>query len=223
MESRMEEKLIKAIQDMAGRYSPYEVFCDWLRCCAISIANATSPHIDPIYQQRELQWKDTMSRYSRQEQDMFGEMLGMLIMALEEDIRDVIGDVYMKAGIGNKTTGQFFTPFNLSLLTAEMALPKEIKQGERITLNEPSSGCGGMIIAAAKIIKQRGLNYQKVMDVVAQDIDHKAVYGTYVQLSLLGIKAVVVQGDTLSEPFTDIKRYQRDRIWETPARKGLLL
>ena len=65
-------------------------------------------------------------------------------------------------------------------------------------MHEPSTGGGGIIIAAAKVLKDRGLNYQKCLKVVAQDLDWKGVYMTYVQLSLLGIEATVIQGDSLS-------------------------
>ena len=34
-----------------------------------------------------------------------------------------------------------------------------------------------------------------------QDMDLKGVYMTYLQLSLPGIRALVVQGDTLAKPY----------------------
>lgn len=37
---------------------------------------------------------------------------------------------------------------------------------------------------------------------VCQDLDWTAVYMCYVQLSLFGVKAIVAQGNTLSEPYT---------------------
>lgn len=79
-----------------------------------------------------------------------------------------------------------------------------------------------MIIAVAKILLQRGVNPQRCMRVVAQDLDWKGVYMTYVQLSLLGIKATVVQGDTLIEPF-DSRRYPKERVMYTPAQKGMMI
>lgn len=78
-----------------------------------------------------------------------------------------------------------------------------------------------MIIAAACAIRNRGLNYQKCMKVVAQDLDWKGVYMCYLQLSLLGIRAVVVQGDALQEPYE--QRYPRNRTMYTPGERGLLI
>ena len=128
----------------------------------------------------------------------------------------------MKAELGSKQTGQFFTPYHLSVLTAEMGIPKDISPENPLIMNEPSAG-GGMIIAAAKVLKRRGLNPQKCMKVIAQDMDWKGVYMTYVQLSLLGIKAAVVQGDTLGEPAIDPRRYPQERVFYTPAIKGMLI
>ena len=133
---------------------------------------------------------------------------------------DVLGEIYMESGCGNKSTGQFFTPFHLSELCARLDLTGA--DGSRmIELNEPSCGGGGMMIAAAKVLKVKGINYQKIMKVVAQDLDWKAVYMCYVQLSILGIDAVVVQGDTLSEP--DWRSRPPECIFRTPKNMGVLL
>lgn len=58
------------------------------------------------------------------------------------------------------------------------------------------------------------------LDVVARDLDWNGVYMTYVQLSMIGIKAVVIQGDTLAEPE---KNYNAERFLMTPAKIGAIL
>ena len=78
-----------------------------------------------------------------------------------------------------------------------------------------------MIIAAAKVLKERGLNYQRCMKVVGQDLDWRGVYMAYVQLSLLGIDAIVVQGNTLAEPY--VEGYDRSRMLRTPMNMGVIL
>lgn len=62
----------------------------------------------------------------------------------------------------------------------------------------------------------------KAMDVVAQDLDWKGVYMCYVQLSLLGISAICVQGDTLMNPYVKGKT-ERSHILITPMKAGMLL
>lgn len=127
------------------------------------------------------------------ELQLFCEMTGMLWLTFEEEIDDYLGKIYMEGNMGNKQTGQFFTPFNLAELTARL----RIERGKQVFLNEPASGGGAMILAAAKIMKESGDNYQELMKVVAQDLDWNGVYMTYIQLSMAGIVAKVIQGDTL--------------------------
>ena len=35
------KEIVKTIQEMAGRYSAYEIFTDWIRCLALSIEQST--------------------------------------------------------------------------------------------------------------------------------------------------------------------------------------
>ena len=149
-------------------------------------------------------------------------MFYLMSCALEENIEDVLGDVFMKSGCYSKALGQFFTPFHLSKLTAAMRVPDNISENDKITINEPSTGGGGMIIGFASVLKDRGINYQKIMDVTAQDLDWKGVYMSYLQFSLLGISATVVQGDTLLEPYTE-GAYPEHRVFRTPRRLGVII
>lgn len=161
-------------------------------------------------------------KYTAAELELLGEMMGMLALEFDDaDPRDILGEVYMAAGCGSKVTGQFFTPFHVSELCARVSL-KNVQDGNDITINEPSAGGGGMIIAAAKALKDKGINYQHRMNVTAQDLDWNGVYMTYVQLSLLGIKARVIQGNTLTEPYTG-SDYPQDRVLKTPAYMGVLI
>ena len=214
-----EGKLIEAIGGMSGRYSGYQIFSDWVEMCALSISNSCHVIHGKLWQKREQRYLDLAKRYTPEELEQFAQMLGYLIMAMEEDMRDVLGEVYMRAGLGNKITGQFFTPFHLSELCARVCVDIQKidpKSTEPITLSEPSCGGGGMIIATAKVLRNNGINFQRRLRVVAQDLDWKGVYMTYLQLSLLGIQARVVQGDTLCNPY-DPERTPRSHILETPA------
>lgn len=147
-------------------------------------------------------------------------MMAMLVETLEYDMTDVLGQIYMESGMGSKAAGQFFTPYHLSYLCAELSMPEPDDNGI-YRINEPSCGGGGMIIAVAQVLKERGINYQKQMRVVAQDLDWKGVYMCYLQLSLLGINAIVVQGDTLADPYK--KGYPPERVLYTPCKMGVLV
>lgn len=214
-------EIINRINSLSGSRSPYEVFSDWVKIMALSIQNVSFPfRQDEVWRMREKQYLQTMEPYGKQGK-IFSEMFALLTMLLEEEVTDALGEIYMEAGMGSKNTGQFFTPFHVSCACAQLALDGWDGK-EKISLNEPSCGGGGMIIAAAKILKDKGINYQHYLKVTAQDLDWKAVYMCYVQLSLLGIDAEVVQGNTLSDPYIPGKM-PPECVFYTPKRLGALL
>ena len=217
------KEIVGLIEKMSGKYSPYMIFSDWIKMASISIQNVCCLFHDSIWQQREQMYLDTVSRYTEDEQLIFCRMNALLVEAFEERIGDILGEIYMEAGCGNKNTGQFFTPFHISELTSNLAIQNLITSfdGKMIKLNEPSSGGGGMIIGTAKALKEAGIDYQRYLQVIAQDLDWNGVYMTYLQLSLLGIDALVVQGDTLMEPYQ--KGYPEERVLRTPRHMGVLI
>ena len=216
-----EKNIIKRIERLAGKYNPYNIFNDWITMLGLSIANACTAIHGKVYNEREEWYKSIMNKYTKEEFDAFAEMTAYLVESLEEEMTDVLGGVFMLSGAGNDRLGQFFTPFHLSELNAKIALDKMDLTEEKLKINEPSSGGGGMIIAVAKVLREMGIDYQKKMEVVAQDLDWNGVFMSYVQFSLLGIDAIVVQGDTLIEPY--VKGYPEGRILRTPRNRGALI
>lgn len=212
--------IIKCIESISGSYSCYEVFTDWIMCCSLAISNSMDMFHGKLWKDRENMYMNTIKKYTKEEQQKLSEMFCMLAETLESDFTDVLGGIYMESGMGSKAAGQFFTPYHLSKLCAELALPEPDENGI-YRINEPSCGGGGMIIAFASALKEKGVDYQRKMKVVAQDLDWKGVYMCYLQLSLLGIKAVCVQGNTLMEPY--INTYPKDRVLYTPAEMGVLI
>lgn len=220
--SDAENEIISIIEKMSGKYTPYVIFSDWVKMDALSIQNSCDVIHGRVWKDREQQYLDVARKYTHDELMEFCKMSGLLTVAFDENgINDYLGNIYMKSGAGSKSTGQFFTPFHLSVLTASVAL-KNVTKEQKIPMNEPSTGGGGMILAAAKVLQEKGINYQRCLDVTAQDLDWNGVYMTYVQLSLIGVKAIVIQGDTLSEPYVQ-GNYPSEKVMKTPAWMGALL
>ncbi len=213
-------ELQRAILSMAGRYTAYEIFMDWIECVALSISNTVNMIHGKIWQDREDKFKSILNKYTPEERQKFPEMMAWLIEELEDDPRDVLGEVFMRSGMGSDAGGQFFTPFNISKMMAAVQV-KAPAEGEKVTISEPSCGSGGSIIAAALELKSQGVNYQKCMRVVCQDLDWRCVFMAYVQLSYMGIDAICVQGDTLCDPYR--KGYPEHRTLRTPANMGALI
>lgn len=214
--------IVKIINSVSGQYSTHQVFSDWVCMMALSIANSCTLHINKVYEDRENQFKLVSNKYTEEELERLAEAMAYLTEEMEEP-RDVLGEIYMAGQFGSKGTGQFFTPYHLSELTAELVYGKNLVRANdgKYHAHEPSCGAGGMIIALANILKNDGINYQRELEVVAQDLDWNCVYMCYVQLSLMGISAVVVQGDTLAEPLS--KETPEHRVLYTPKKRGALI
>ena len=210
-------EIIKMLNSMSGSRSTYDVFSDWVKLMALSIQNSCQIFHDAIWNAREGEYLKTITPYGTDGMK-FVEMAGMLAETMETEMSDFLGEIYMESGCGNKNTGQFFTPFHLSYACARLSLCGK-DHSKPIAINEPSCGGGGMIIAAAKTLKDCGVNYQCSMKVVAQDLDWKAVYMCYVQLSLLGINAIVIQGNTLTETWNS---RPKECIFRTPKNMGIM-
>ncbi len=200
-------EMLKYFKELSYRHNLWKVYSDFLEMSAISIRCCT----DIIYKIKgEKRYKDILDSYNDKEKEMFPKILGELVMALETP-GDYLGEVFMELELGNKWKGQFFTPYNLCLLTASVAIQDmkdKIREKGFISLNEPACGGGAMIIAVAQIMREKGFNPQRQLKVIAQDLDQKAVYMSYIQLSLLGIPAQICHANTLSLEVFD--------VWETP-------
>ena len=220
------EDIIAIISAASGAFSPYQIFYDWVECLALATANSSTLFHDEIWQEREKRYLDVMNRHSEKTRQQFLEMTAVLMDTYENGFDDVLGDIYMKSGCGNGHLGQFFTPYHISQLTAAAGLETQLHQNQQddgiIRLNEPSTGGGANIIAAAEYLHNKGIDYQKRLRVVAQDLDWLAVYMTYIACSYYGIDALVVQGDTLLNPYAPGKTPER-HILRTPRNRGCLI
>ena len=161
---------------------------------------------------------EILSAYDKNEKESFEQMKEIIyeicFNASESgEYHDFLGDIYMMSKTSSKNAGQFFTPYSLSRLNATLAMQHdEIKRDVNgiIKINEPSCGSGGQVIAAVDFLSKQGINYVTDLFVVAQDIDRRCVHMCYVQLSLLGVPAIVKLQNTIkNEPTSD--------VWFTPA------
>lgn len=200
--------IINLIQDIGYRHGTWQVYSDFLELAAITISNA----VDKIqFSEREKRYLETISRYSKDEVIKITQIFTELVNALEVDIEDVLGRVYQELGLGNKWMGQFFTPFQISFAAGKMTvhdLKGTIKRKGYVTVNEPTAGGGSMILGLCKAMLEEGINYQKHMLVVAQDLDIRAVFMSYIQLSLAGVPAIVIHGNSLL--------FEERNRWYTP-------
>ena len=133
-------------------------------CGALAISNLADL---TQYDEREEQYKQIMKNYSEKERktmaEIFGKIFGLLSSVVYDDgvFSDYLGEIFMNCNMGNKNTGQFFTPYHVSKMCAKIAIGTPNKaDGKILTLCEPCCGSGGMVLAAMDVLKNDfGINY----------------------------------------------------------------
>jgi len=199
-----QQEIIKLIRQAAYSKDIYRVFNDFLEMSAITISN----HCDFTHrEEREARYLDIIRSYDKREQALFPEMFARLVMALDEKVattgpEDVLGPVFHEMEMHNHFKGQFFTPQCVSDMMSMMACGDDTQSAimERgyITVCEPTCGSGVMLTSFCKTMVKHNLNYCTQMVATAIDIDAKCAYMTYLQLSLYGVPAVVIHGNSLT-------------------------
>lgn len=198
--------MIKLFNQLAYRYSLWDIYSDFIELTALTI-NSSMQIINRS--KNEKRYAEIMKKYKESEQAIFPKLLGELVITMDEKQSDILGELFMEMELGSKNKGQFFTPYNLCLLTSEITFNEEdLKEKGYIELNEPCVGGGAMVLAFSEVMRRHGYNPQKQLKVICQDFDLKAVYMAYVQLSLVGIPAAIYHMNTLS-----LECYSE---WKTP-------
>lgn len=202
--TRGEQKAFVKIFDSICQWnSRWDRWNDMIMLFAIEIANT----VDAEHRaERNKTYAAIARKYKPQEFQVFADLFAELVNNLERNpFQDFLGSMYMELGLGNDHAGQFFTPYDVCRMMAEITVPKEFPQFERpgyITINDPACGAGATLIAAAQVLHTRGINYQQRVVFIAQDIDQTVALMCYVQMSLIGCSGYVRVGDTISDPTT---------------------
>jgi hypothetical protein len=204
-----QKEIAKLIRLNAQRHRLHRVFADFCEMAAISLSNA----VDRLHRERrEARYLQIVAPYSAEEVHRFPMMLAHLVESLQAGFLDSLGTLFMSFEFGDQWKGQFFTPYPVASLMARLTLgdlKADVERDGFVTVGEPASGAGAMVIAVAEAALDCGVNFQEAMHVTAQDIDATAVHMTYVQLALLHVPAIVVHGNTLT-----LKEWDH---WVTPA------
>ena len=189
------------IKQLSYTRHTWQVWQDFCELAALSLANATM-----FSEAREARYMDTIGRYEPKEVQLFPKLLGMVTEALEVEFQDFLGQMFMDLEMGNKWRGQFFTPYSVCKMMAQMSFlnPDEFNDGKIVTLNEPACGGGAMVIASCECLRDAGINFQDQLRVIAQDVDITSAHMCFIQLSLIGCQAHVVVGNTLALECRDV-------------------
>jgi Type I restriction-modification system methyltransferase subunit len=148
-------------------------------------------------------------------------MLTIISLALDDNPKQgFLGDLFMTLQLNDaEFSKQIFTPYYVADLICSLSYPQITTSWSSVA--DSTCGSGDMLIAAAHNYQKQGVNYQRDILFVGQDISLVAVCMCYIQLSLLGCSGYVVHGDIfdspgLSENGSPLFPVHNESIWYTP-------
>lgn len=200
-------QFVAVFMDTARHLRRWEVFSDFITLAAseLDIARIRTP--ENIERSREI-----CAKYGESDISNFHALFGLMVCALEAKFHDFLGAIFMELELGDDRNGQYFTPYNVQSLLAKLLRPdvdETIRREGFVTVSDPASGAAGMIVAYAEYLLEAGYNPSEQMFGSCIDIDPIAAGMAFIQLSLLGIPAEVVTGNTLT--------MQLNRVRYTPV------
>lgn len=193
----LKKQIVKLLEKNATSRRIPQVWDDWISTMALAYRSVTLPPTE----EEAAGWDKTLDKYDEEERDRFKTAHELLVQAFELEPGDHLGEIYMQLPHGGEGMGQFFTPYSLSKTLTAMSAPnleEWAENGRILTVHEPSVGAGGMIIAFVETAREQGVNYQRQVLVDCGDIDLTAVQMAYIQLSIMGIPALVRHMNTLT-------------------------
>lgn len=208
IENQAKRNLVKMLIELGNRHGVHEVFVDFLELSALAISNRFDRAFN---EEREQRYLNIEKGYAQEDMNRYAEMLAQLFMSLQHEaetgkVNDVLGPIYHELCLHNKWRGQFFTPQEVCDMMGSITLGKP--QEKMITVMEPCVGSGAMVLGFVNAMIDQKLNYIHHLKVRAVDNDLKCVHMAYLQLSLYGIPAIVVHGNSLTN--------EHWSAWRTP-------
>ena len=189
-----------------------EAFGDFVRLARAALANS-------VYFSREIEeeYMRIAKGYDRHDLEIMAQLLGELIVRIQKRPSDLLGGLYMYENLGKGRAGQFFTPYNVSVMTAKITfdaktLLEAIESKGWASVADPAVGAGGMLIATWESARDAGIDPMEKVWFYGMDIDDTCAAMTYIQLSALGAAATVVTGNCITG--------EKNRMLHTPAALG---
>lgn len=217
-----QKEFMNIFHELCYSRQPWEVWTDVVTMMACSIANAAD-RTEGRHEKREKEYAECLKRVGSVEKPV--QLLAVIVNALEEDPeQDFLGQMYMRLNLGNHWKGQFFTPYNVCRMMAEMnfgaGAKAEAESKGYLSVCDPCVGAGAMLIAAANAMKRAEINYQTNAVFVGQDIDRIVAMMAYIQISLIGCPGYIIIGNSLTNPPTGHVLFPQDtegqEVWITP-------
>jgi Type I restriction-modification system methyltransferase subunit len=199
-------ELMKLLEQ-AGRNEgmrPVNAFERFLEMAFCAIRGQTLAPNSTAWEENEANYERCLGRLQQPEatRQLFAEALGLTALAMEERYADFLGPIWMEIG-SSAQLGQFFTPHELCKMIALMSIedPRALMESKGrpyITCHEPAAGMGGMVLAAAEVMQEQGLDPALNCFWQMIELDYTVFKGCYVQTALAGIAGILHHGNTLT-------------------------
>lgn len=226
--SELKKQFVGSIQGISGgRHSLHTLFSDWLEIAAIALhqlpyQSGDSPK-DNAFDSLEQSYLERIKPYSREDLNAFSKLLHITMLAHHIEYGDFLGEIASETELLNRRGGQFFTPYHLCRAMAKMTFGNvraHVEKKGLLLVSEPASGSGALVIASAEEIASQGIHPCSCIQFDCTDISRDAFNMTYIQLSALGLQAVVRHGNTLSMEFWESRPTPQLRLFDKWLRQN---
>ena len=211
----------KILNNLSYSKNRGKIFSDWLEIAAITLRqmpfNAGELPKDETYQQYEQQYLESIRPYDRQELTEFSKLLALTIEGIQSHSCDFLGEICSSLELTNERAGQFFTPYTISTAMAATMMgdvKQQVQDKGIITISDPASGAGGILIAAAHEVAKQKIDPRSHIQFHATDISRNCFNMTYIQLSLMDLQAVIQHGNTLSMEMWETRKTPQMMLFE---------
>ncbi|MBC3214747.1 N-6 DNA methylase [Serratia fonticola] len=197
------KQFISIFAHTARHLRRWDVFSDFITLAASEMDLARVRTAENIERSRKI-----LTRYEKSDIDNLHRLFQLMVCALESKFHDFLGSIFMELELGSGDMGQYFTPYSVQSLMARMLIPgiKETIDREGFaTISDPACGSAGMIVAYAECLLEADINPSAHLFASCIDIDPIAADMAFIQLSLLGIAAEVVTGNTLTMQLSRVR------------------
>lgn len=160
----------------------WDVFSDFITLAANELDMARIRTPENIESCRKI-----CARYDAEDIKNLHTLFNLMVCALDAKFHDFLGSIFMELELGSGDMGQYFTPYCVQSMMARMLIPgiKDVIEKEGFA-------------TLAECLLEAGFNPSSQLFVSCIDIDAIAADMAFIQLSLLGIAAEVVTGNTLT-------------------------
>lgn len=208
-------EMLKIVESQLHRHDPGTFFTDCLTLWSLEIQTGFNLLANPELKQ---EYDHVINKYSDKEKEAILQLSGLLMTALNYEMTpdplpsDVLGQLYEGLNISSGHIGQYFTPEHIcecmALITigSHENVEKTIQEKGYFSILDPCVGSGRMLYGALKALASYDVDFQSRVYAEGEDIDIRCVHMTFIQLSLYGIPARVIHGNSLvGEPYSILR------------------